>query len=344
MTDFIDVIVPRGGTLADRARAAREPHAGDRASRRHLPRLCRRAADLDEGARRSCSTPRCAAPASAARPRRCWSTARSPTTHLPPILAELHRSRLRGARRRRRCARSIRTREARDRAGLAHRISRRDPRGARGRRTSTARSRISTATARTTPTRSSPRTATPPSASSTRSTAPSCCTTPRPSSPTAASSAWAPRSASRTGRLHAARAGRRRAAHELQIRRARQRPGAALSPRRSDARRSRDRARRIGLLGGSFNPAHDGHRHISLEALKRLGLDEVWWLVSPQNPLKPARRHGAARQAPRRRRAPSRASRASASLDLEARLGTRYTARHARRAAPRCSRARASSG
>ena len=44
--------------------------------------------------------------------------------------------------------------------------------------------------------------------------------------------------------------------------------------------------RRIGLLGGSFNPAHEGHRHISLEALKRLGLDEVWWVVSPQNPLK----------------------------------------------------------
>jgi ribosome silencing factor RsfS/YbeB/iojap/nicotinate (nicotinamide) nucleotide adenylyltransferase len=48
----------------------------------------------------------------------------------------------------------------------------------------------------------------------------------------------------------------------------------------------RDTRRRIGLLGGSFNPAHEGHRHISLEALKRLDLDEVWWLVSPQNPLK----------------------------------------------------------
>ncbi len=48
----------------------------------------------------------------------------------------------------------------------------------------------------------------------------------------------------------------------------------------------RDMRRRIGLLGGSFNPAHEGHRHVSLEALKRLGLDEVWWLVSPQNPLK----------------------------------------------------------
>lgn len=43
---------------------------------------------------------------------------------------------------------------------------------------------------------------------------------------------------------------------------------------------------RIGLLGGSFNPAHEGHLHISLEALKQLKLDQIWWLVSPQNPLK----------------------------------------------------------
>lgn len=42
----------------------------------------------------------------------------------------------------------------------------------------------------------------------------------------------------------------------------------------------------VGLLGGSFNPAHAGHRHISLMALKLLGLDQVWWMVSPQNPLK----------------------------------------------------------
>lgn len=43
---------------------------------------------------------------------------------------------------------------------------------------------------------------------------------------------------------------------------------------------------KIGLLGGSFNPAHDGHFHISLQSLKQLQLDQIWWLVSPQNPLK----------------------------------------------------------
>jgi nicotinate-nucleotide adenylyltransferase len=43
---------------------------------------------------------------------------------------------------------------------------------------------------------------------------------------------------------------------------------------------------RIGLYGGSFNPAHGGHRHVSLMALKRLRLDRVWWIVTPGNPLK----------------------------------------------------------
>jgi len=46
------------------------------------------------------------------------------------------------------------------------------------------------------------------------------------------------------------------------------------------------RAQKIGLLGGSFNPAHAGHLYISETALRSLGLDQVWWLVSPQNPLK----------------------------------------------------------
>lgn len=43
---------------------------------------------------------------------------------------------------------------------------------------------------------------------------------------------------------------------------------------------------KIGLLGGSFNPPHDAHRAISLLALSRLGLDRLWWLVTPGNPLK----------------------------------------------------------
>lgn len=82
--------------------------------------------------------------------------------------------------------------------------------------------------------------------------------------------------------------------------------------------------RRIGLLGGSFNPAHEGHLHISREALRRLKLDEIWWLVAPQNPLKPVggmapfkRRIASARRMARHPRIKV--------LDIETRLGTRYT-------------------
>src|SRR5215212_5248746 len=46
---------------------------------------------------------------------------------------------------------------------------------------------------------------------------------------------------------------------------------------------------RVGLFGGSFNPAHEGHAHVAETAKRRLDLDKVIWLVSPQNPLKPAR-------------------------------------------------------
>ena len=45
---------------------------------------------------------------------------------------------------------------------------------------------------------------------------------------------------------------------------------------------------KIGLLGGSFNPAHEGHLHVAREAMRHLGLDQLWLLVSPGNPLKPA--------------------------------------------------------
>ena len=85
------------------------------------------------------------------------------------------------------------------------------------------------------------------------------------------------------------------------------------------------RRRRVGLLGGSFNPAHAGHRHISLEALRRLDLDEVWWLVSPQNPLKPQ-----AGMAPFAERAAGAARIAGHPAILvsgiERQLGTRFTA------------------
>ncbi len=57
---------------------------------------------------------------------------------------------------------------------------------------------------------------------------------------------------------------------------------------RRDSRRPLKRGFTVGLLGGSFNPAHGGHRRMSLEAMRRLRLDEIWWLVSPQNPLKSA--------------------------------------------------------
>jgi|SRR5579871_2209202 len=81
---------------------------------------------------------------------------------------------------------------------------------------------------------------------------------------------------------------------------------------------------RTGLLGGSFNPAHGAHRRVSLFTLAALGLDEVWWLVSPGNPLKPtegmaplgARMASARRQA---RRAPIRVT------AIEREFGTRYT-------------------
>ena len=81
---------------------------------------------------------------------------------------------------------------------------------------------------------------------------------------------------------------------------------------------------RIGLLGGSFNPAHEGHRHASELAFKQLGLDHVWWLVSPQNPLKAT--HGMAGFGERLEGARkfNRHPRVIVT-DIENRLGTRFT-------------------
>ena len=85
----------------------------------------------------------------------------------------------------------------------------------------------------------------------------------------------------------------------------------------------------VGLLGGSFDPAHAGHAHITREALRHFRLDLVWWLVSPGNPLKvrqPAPM--AARLAEARRVMPHPRV---VVTDLETRLGTRYTAQTLRR-------------
>lgn len=96
---------------------------------------------------------------------------------------------------------------------------------------------------------------------------------------------------------------------------------------------------RIGLLGGSFNPAHDGHRHISMVALRRLGLHQVWWLVSPQNPLKPEQ--GMAPFADRMESALAMAQHPAIRVsDIETQLGTRYTADTIRQLAVRAPTAR----
>jgi nicotinate-nucleotide adenylyltransferase len=85
-------------------------------------------------------------------------------------------------------------------------------------------------------------------------------------------------------------------------------------------------ARRIGILGGSFNPAHGGHLDISRAAIQRLGLDEVWWLVSPQNPLKPVAGMAPFAERLAKARAAAAKDRRIKVTDIEARLGTRYTA------------------
>ena len=80
---------------------------------------------------------------------------------------------------------------------------------------------------------------------------------------------------------------------------------------------------RVGLFGGSFDPAHEGHAHVARTVLKRLGLNRLIWLVSPGNPLKPA----ASADLERRVRSARRMARGSKMIvsGAEARLGVRYT-------------------
>jgi nicotinate-nucleotide adenylyltransferase len=93
----------------------------------------------------------------------------------------------------------------------------------------------------------------------------------------------------------------------------------AAIPSRGDRRRQR-----IGILGGSFNPAHAGHLHIARQLRRRLRLDQIWLMVSPGNPLKAA--NGMAPLADRLASARHIADgRRIIATDIEARLGTRYT-------------------
>ncbi len=84
------------------------------------------------------------------------------------------------------------------------------------------------------------------------------------------------------------------------------------------------RGMRIGLFGGSFNPAHEGHAHVAETALKQLGLQKIWWLATPQNPLK-----SASETAPLAERIASarKYARGAAMIvsDIEARGGTRFS-------------------
>ena len=102
----------------------------------------------------------------------------------------------------------------------------------------------------------------------------------------------------------------------------------SFAARARSARESRPRLKKgfsVGLLGGSFNPAHPGHRRMSLAAMHRFQLDEIWWLVSPQNPLKPVANMAPLSARLASARAVARHPRIKVSA-IEQSLGTRRTA------------------
>lgn len=83
---------------------------------------------------------------------------------------------------------------------------------------------------------------------------------------------------------------------------------------------------KVGLFGGSFNPGHDGHAHVAETAMRRLGLDRVVWLVSPQNPLKSS--HEMASLEERMTSARNMAQMVGPKMivsDVESRIGTQWT-------------------
>ena len=82
------------------------------------------------------------------------------------------------------------------------------------------------------------------------------------------------------------------------------------------------RGQRIGLFGGSFDPAHDGHAHVAETARRRLGLDRIIWLVSPQNPLKPR-----SAELKQRMASAARFARGPSMIvsDVETKIGSAYT-------------------
>ena len=87
-----------------------------------------------------------------------------------------------------------------------------------------------------------------------------------------------------------------------------------------------EKGMKVGLFGGSFNPAHDGHAHVAETAMRRLGLDRVVWLVSPQNPLKS--NHETAPLSARMASARAVAATVGPAMivsDVETRIGTRWT-------------------